>query len=233
MGIYNGDGARKEAHEGCGFTSARLRTVDAGGKPLFSQRYGRFEIRAKLPVGQGLWPAIWMLPNDNPYGGWASSGEIDIMEARGQEPRKVLGTLHFGSAWPANAESGAVFDFGAGQSIAEFHTYALEWEPGEMRWYVDGTLYSTKRSWWSSSKRNPQGGLRPSSEAELNPWPAPFDKSFHLLLNLAVGGRFLGPPNATTPFPARIEADYVRVYERPGGYGKVPARGEGPLPFPR
>lgn len=225
--------ARREARDGCGFTSARLRTVDREGKVLFDQRYGRFEVRAKLPQGQGLWPAIWMLPTANPYGGWAASGEIDIMEARGQEPGKVLGTLHFGGAWPANAESGGEFLFPEGEDITGFHTYALEWEPGEMRWFVDGRLFSTKRFWWSTSRRGPRGGIIPAGEGDLNPWPAPFDKPFHLVLNLAVGGRFLGPPDETTPFPARMEVDFVRVYEWTEGHGEPAPRGPGPLPFPR
>ena len=95
--------ALKESLHGCGYTSARLKTRKRDGSPLFSQKYGRFEFRAKLPTGKGVWPALWMLPQDEKYGGWAASGEIDVMEARGQEPTKVLGTLHFGSRWPANA----------------------------------------------------------------------------------------------------------------------------------
>ncbi len=225
--------ARKESLHGCGFTSARMRTVTRQGETLFSQRYGRFEIRARLPVGQGLWPAIWMLPDHDPYGGWAASGEIDIMEARGQEPGKVLGTIHYGGGWPANEHAGGEHVFPEGKGIDHFHTYAIEWEPGVIRWYVDGTHYSTKTFWWSSSKRGAGGGEKPASEVEMNPWPAPFDKPFHLVLNLAVGGRFLGPPDQTTPFPAEMEIDYVRVYEKEGGYGDPAPRGEGVLPFSR
>src|SRR5262249_48774137 len=91
--------AVKEALFNFGYTSARLKTRKKDGSPLFNQRYGRFEFKAKLPTGKGIWPAIWMLPQDEKYGGWAASGEIDIVEARGQEPAKVLGTLHFGSRW--------------------------------------------------------------------------------------------------------------------------------------
>ena len=94
--------AVKESYMGCGYTSAKVKTRKRDGTPLFSQKYGRFELRAKLPTGQGVWPALWMLPQDEKYGGWPCSGEIDVMEARGQEPTKVLGTLHFGSRWPAN-----------------------------------------------------------------------------------------------------------------------------------
>ncbi|BCX46460.1 endo-1,3-beta-glucanase [Haloferula helveola] len=219
--------ARKESLHGCGYTSARLRTMTRDGKPLFSQCYGRFEVRAKLPKGQGLWPAIWMLPDDNPYGGWAASGEIDIMEARGQEPGKVLGTIHYGGKWPANVHSGGEHEFPEGEGIDGFHTYSVEWEPGEIRWFVDGKKFSTKQFWWSGSK----GGEQPKSAADLNPWPAPFDKPFHLVINLAVGGQFLGNPDASTSFPAEMQIDYVRVFEKPGGYGEIPARGEGKLPF--
>ncbi len=223
--------AKKESLHGCGYTSARMRTVTRDGKALFAQRYGRFEIRAKLPVGQGLWPAIWMLPEGEEYGGWAASGEIDIMEARGQEPGKVLGTIHYGGGWPANEHSGGEFTFPEGKGIDHFHTYAIEWEPGAIRWYVDDQLYSTKTFWWSSSQRDAQGGVKPASEDDLNPWPAPFDKPFHLLLNLAVGGQFLGNPDESTNFPAKMEVDYVRVYEKEGGAGETSARGEGKLPF--
>lgn len=223
--------AKKESLHGCGHTSARMRTVTRQGETLFSQRYGRFEIRAKLPVGQGLWPAIWMLPDKDPYGGWAASGEIDIMEARGHEPGKVLGTIHYGGGWPANAHSGGEFEFADGKGAEHFHTYAVEWEPGVIRWYVDGKEFSTKRFWWSSSKRGASGGEKPTSEDELNPWPAPFDKPFHLILNLAVGGRFPGAPDQSTSFPAEMEVDYVRVYEREGGYAEPSPRGEGSMPF--
>ena len=94
--------AVKEKYKGCGYTSARLKTRKADGSSLFSQKYGKFEFRAKMPTGKGVWPAIWMLPQKEKYGGWAASGEIDILEAKGHEPNKVLGTLHFGSRWPAN-----------------------------------------------------------------------------------------------------------------------------------
>src|SRR5438270_6702058 len=97
--------AVKESLHGCGYTSARLKTRKRDGRPLFSQRYGRFEFRAKLPTGRGIWPALWMLPQGDRYGPWPLSGEIDVMEARGQEPTKVLGTLHYGSRWPANTHT--------------------------------------------------------------------------------------------------------------------------------
>lgn len=223
--------AVKESYQGCGYTSARLKTRKRDGRPLFNQAFGKFEFRAKLPAGKGVWPALWLLPQGEVYGGWPSSGEIDLMEARGQEPGKVLGTLHFGSRWPANVESGGAYTFPAGQSIADFHTYSLIWEPGEIRWYVDDHLYSTKTFWWSSNKSEGNKGAAPKKEADLNPWPAPFDQPFYIVMNVAVGGGFVGNPDKTTPFPAEMLVDYVRVYEKAGGPGKPKPRGEGKLPF--
>jgi beta-glucanase (GH16 family) len=220
--------AVKESLHGCGYTSARLKTRKRDGSPLFNQRYGRFEFRAKLPTGQGVWPALWMMPQQEKYGGWAASGEIDVMEARGQEPNKVLGTLHFGSRAPANVHRSQEYVLPVG-TIADFHVYALEWQPGEIRWFVDGRQYAAQSSWWSSSRAKGGKGLNPATEADLNPWPAPFDRPFYLIMNLAVGGRFLGPPDQTTAFPAEMLVDYVRVYEKVGGYGTIKPRGA--LPF--
>ena len=216
----------RELYEDAPFTSARLKT-----KGRFAKRYGRFEIRAKLPTGKGVWPAIWMLPEENKYGGWAASGEIDIMEARGQEPTKVLGTLHYGSGWPANVHSGKDYVLPDDGTIADFHVYALEWDPGEIRWYVDGKLYQTQNFWWSSSRREGGNGAAPAEESQLNPWPAPFDQEFHLLLNVAVGGQFLGNPDAETRFPVEMLVDYVRVFDRAAGDGPTKPRGEGKLPY--
>jgi beta-glucanase (GH16 family) len=223
--------ARKEAYERCAYTSARLKTRKREGAPLFTKTYGRFEFRAKLPTGQGLWPALWMLPVEEKYGGWAASGEIDVMEAKGQEAGKVLGTLHFGSRWPANTLVSKEYVLPDKGSIAQFHVYAVEWEPGEIRWYVDDHLYSVQTFWWSSNKVDGGKGAKPLNESELNPWPAPFDQPFYLVMNLAVGGKFLGNPDRTTAFPAEMVIDYVRVYDKVGGYGRPKPRGEGALPF--
>lgn len=223
--------ALKESLHGCGYTSARLKTRKKDGSPLFCQKYGRFEFRAKLPTGKGVWPALWMLPQDEKYGGWPCSGEIDVMEARGQEPTKVLGTLHFGSRWPANTEASKEYVLPNGGTIADFHVYAVEWEPGEVRWFVDDRQYAAQSFWWSSGKTDGTKGAKPTKEADLYPWPAPFDQPFYLVMNVAVGGRFLGRPDKTTVFPAEMLIDYVRVYEKVGGYGKAKPRGEGKLPF--
>lgn len=223
--------AVKESIQGFGYTSAKLKSRKRDGSELFAKKYGRFEFRAKLPTGQGVWPALWMLPKDEKYGGWAASGEIDILEARGQEPGKILGTLHFGSRWPANAQASQDFVLPNKGTIADFHVYALEWEPGEIRWFFDGEKYATQISWWSSSKSDGPNGAKPATEADLNPWPAPFDQPFYLIMNVAVGGKFLGNPDQTTKFPAEMQVDYVRVYDKEGGYGPPKPRGDGKLPF--
>jgi beta-glucanase (GH16 family) len=226
--------ALKESFNGFGYTSARLISRKRDRSPLYNKKYGRFEFRVKLPTGRGIWPALWMLPQDEKYGGWPLSGEIDVLEVRGQELTKVVGTLQFGSRWPANTFATKETVLPRGGVITDFHVYALEWEPGEIRWYVDGQLYSTQSFWWSSGKTDTADagkGANPSSEADLNPWPAPFDQPFYLVMNLAVGGNFVGNPDKTTMFPADMVVDYVRVYDRVGGYGKPKARGAGRLPF--
>jgi len=131
--------AKRENSNGRNYTSARLRTIDQG-----DWTYGRFEARIKLPTGRGLWPAFWMLPTDEVYGGWPQSGEIDIMELIGSEPATVHGTIHFGQPWPNNRQSGESYKLHTGQFADDFHEFAVEWEPGEIRWYVDGYLYSSK-----------------------------------------------------------------------------------------
>lgn len=223
--------AIRESYQGSGYTSARLKTRKRDGTPLFRKTYGKFEFRAKLPTGQGVWPGLWMLPQEEKYGGWPRSGEIDVMEARGQEPTKVLGTLHFGSRWPANTQASKDYVLPRGQTIADFHVYAVEWEPGEIRWSVDGRLYATQSFWWSSNKADGGKGVNPSREADLNPWPAPFDQSFYLVMNVAVGGKFLGNPDRTTAFPAEMVVDHVRVYDKLEGYGRARPRGAGSPPF--
>jgi beta-glucanase (GH16 family) len=223
--------ALKESLHGCGYTSAKLRSRKRDGTELFAKRFGRFEFRAKMPTGKGVWPALWMLPQEEKYGGWAASGEIDVLEARGQEPSKILGTIHFGGRWPANAHASTDYVFPNGGTIAEFHTYAVEWDPGEIRWLVDGNEYARQTSWWSSGKTEKNQGAKPANEGELNPWPAPFDRPFYLVMNLAIGGKFLGNPDATTVFPAEMLVDYVRVYDREAVYGEAKPRTVENLPF--
>jgi beta-glucanase (GH16 family) len=183
--------ARREPAGDRSFTSARIRTLNHG-----DWRYGRFEIRARLPQGQGLWPAIWMLPSDSLYGRWAASGEIDIVEVVGNEPARAHGTLHYGGVFPANEYTGDWYQLDSGSFADDFHTFALEWEEGEIRWYVDGVHYQTQTDWYSTNA----------------PYPAPFDQRFHLVMNVAVGGNWPGSPDLTTPFPQTLDVDWVRVY---------------------
>ncbi len=190
------------------YTSARLRTLGKG-----DWKYGRIEVRAKLPSGQGIWPAIWMLPTDYAYGGWAASGEIDIVEAvnlSDEEPKQVHGTLHYGREWPGQASSGTNYVFEGSDPVDEFHTYALEWANREMRWYVDDVHYATqKSSGWYSQIKGADGFY------ETVPGDAPFNQRFHLLMNVAVGGNWPGELDSSTPFPAELEVDFVRVFACP------------------
>ena len=185
--------AREEKYIGRNYTSARMRTLGKG-----DWTYGRFEARIRLPEGQGIWPAFWMLPSEWSYGGWPTSGEIDIMEMVGHLPGKVHGTIHYGSLGN-HQYTGTDYDLPAGDKfIDDFHIFAVEWEEEEMRWYVDGELYQTLNQW----------------ETKNHPFPAPFDQNFHIILNLAVGGHWPGSPDETTEFPQRMEVDYVRVYQK-------------------
>jgi beta-glucanase (GH16 family) len=178
------------------YTSARIRSRHRG-----DWRYARIEVRAKMPVGQGIWPAIWMMPTDNVYGGWAASGEIDMVEYLGQKPQEVFGTLHYGGPWPRNVHTGKTYTLPDGRRFDEdYHVFALEWEEGVMRWYVDGVHYQTQTEW----------------RTEGAPYPAPFDQRFHLILNVAVGGNLPGSPDEHTVFPQSMVLDYVRVYQRAG-----------------
>jgi len=179
----------------------------ASGKVItrdkFSWKYGRIDFRASVPPGQGFWPALWMMPQDNFYGGWALSGEIDVMEAKGSIPNKSSGAIHFGGAWPDNAYISGEYTFPAGKTIADFNVYTLIWEEAEIRWYVNGNRFLTaKNNQWRSNASNAQGNAY-----------APFDKDFYIIMNLAVGGHFDGykipPDNA---LPATMRVDYVRVY---------------------
>ena len=185
--------ARAEAQSGKNHTSARINTRDR-----FAFRYGRIEARMRLPGGQGLWPAFWLLPQDNVYGSWAASGEIDVMEAvniGASGGNTVYGTIHYGGMAPANVFSGDEY-LVASDAATDFHDYALEWDTTEMRWYVDDVLFGTQNSWSTVSAS----------------FPAPFDQSFYILLNVAVGGNFPGAPDSSTVFPVTMEVDYVRVY---------------------
>ncbi|OIJ17433.1 beta-glucanase [Anaerobacillus alkalilacustris] len=178
----------------------------------FSQKYGRFEAKMSLPEGQGYWPAFWMMPEHDVYGGWAASGEIDIMENAGGTPHKIGGAIHYGGQWPNNTYTAKDYYFPEGQDVTDFNVYAVEWEPGEIRWYVNDDLYQTLNNWNTTSTGNP---------AKFT-YPAPFDQEFYLILNLAIGGWYGGNPNDTTPFPGEMVVDYIRVYELTGSDYKEP-----------
>ncbi|MBC7922473.1 MAG: glycoside hydrolase family 16 protein [Ferruginibacter sp.] len=178
--------AQREKYLTKAFTSARLNT-----RHKADWQYGRFEVRAKMPKGWGLWPAIWMLPTDDRYGPWPAGGEIDIAEVLGREPSEVHGVVHFGSETPRHRRSSAgTTQLKKGDFSGKFHVFSVEWEAREIRWYLDNQLYHTARV------------IRP------------LDERYHLLLNLAVGSNWPGTPKANTPFPAYFYVDYVRVFAR-------------------
>lgn len=180
--------AKKERVKAKSYTSGRIRTINKG-----DWTYGRFEARIKLPYGKGLWPAFWMLPTDEVYGGWPQSGEIDIMEFVAADPTRTLGTIHYGDPYPNNKHQGANFVLNFGNFPDAFHTFAIEWEAGTIRWFVDDILFLTKTS------------------QDLSPYRWPFDQRFHFLLNVAVGGN-LGGPVDDSIFPKVMDVEYVRVY---------------------
>ncbi|MFF5338258.1 lectin [Streptomyces sp. NPDC013181] len=182
----------------CQYTSARLNT---SGK--FSQTYGHVEARMKIPRGQGMWPAFWMLGTDLGQVGWPNSGEIDVMENVGFEPSTVHGTLH-GPGYSGSGGIGAGYTLPGGQAFADaFHTFAVDWAPDSITWSVDGNVYQ---------RRTP-------ADTGGNPWV--FNKPFFLILNLAVGGYWPGDPDGGTPFPGQLVVDHVRVTtgDTPGGTG--------------
>ncbi len=164
--------------------------------------YGKVVVSAKVPEGQGLWPAIWMMPTDESYyGQWPKCGEIDIMEVLGNNVSTSYGTLHYGE--PHGEQQGTYVL--SGETFADsFHEFSVEWEPGEFRWYIDGNLYHTVNDWFTAVEGEDE-----------KPYPAPFDQSFFVQLNLAVGGTWPGNPDETTDFDkAEFEIDYVRVYQK-------------------
>jgi len=190
--------AQKETYTGAdgvtrNYTSARLKT-----QALFSQAYGRFEARIKIPAGQGMWPAFWMLGSNIGSVKWPACGEIDIMENIGKEPGTVHGSMHGPGKTGSTSDLTAAFSLPAGQNFASgFHIYAVEWEPRTVRFYVDSNLYAT-----FNSSQWPAGGT----------WV--FDHPFFIILNVAVGGSWPGSPDTTTVFPQQMLVDYVRVYTK-------------------
>ncbi|PWG78637.1 glycoside hydrolase family 16 protein [Pararcticibacter amylolyticus] len=182
--------AIKEQYEGKNYTTARLVTK---GKGDFL--YGRFEIKAKIPGGRGTWPAIWMLPTENAYGGWPKSGEIDIMEHVGFDQNRVHVTIH-NEAYNGASNTQKGNSKVIGTATTDFHLYRLDWTPKGIQGYIDNDLIFEYAN----------------GEKGYSTWP--FDKKFHLLLNIAVGGNWGGQQGVDDSiFPKSMEVDYVRVYK--------------------
>jgi beta-glucanase (GH16 family) len=184
--------AKKENYKDCEYTSSRILTKNKG-----DWKYGKFEMRAKMPKGKGMWPAFWMMPTQSIYGDWPVSGEIDIMEYLGHETNKIHGTLHYGDRPPNNKSMGKAYTLANGNFCDDFHVFSVVWEKNKIEWFVDGELYHSLTKW----------------NTVAAPYPAPLDKQFHIILNLAVGGYWPGMPDESTVFPQEYVIDYVRVYQ--------------------
>lgn len=180
--------ARQEKYEDSYYTSARLKTQ---GRQEF--QYGRIEARIKVPAGAGLWPAFWMLGASFNGSNWPDCGEIDIMEYVGREPDLILGTAH----GPGYSGALGISQWNRQEyNIAdEFHTYAIEWEAGQIRWYYDGDHYFTL------------------NRADVGDREWVFDRPFFMILNLAIGGTLGGVIGLDTAFPSQVQVDYVRVFQ--------------------
>lgn len=181
--------AQKEAYEGQQYTSARIRTRDKG-----DWMYGRIEIRAKLPQGQGIWPAIWMLPTKDNFQ-WPKDGEIDITELVGHEPERVHSTVHFEQNNGEHKNMGTSYALQEEIFADDFHVFSIEWKLNEIQFFVDGNRFFTVNS------------------SSLAPHNYPFNNTFHLIMNIAVGGIWPGYPDDTTQFPQSLIVDYVKVYQ--------------------
>jgi hypothetical protein len=182
--------ARKESLAGSAYTSARMITKN---KQVFT--YGRIDIRAKVPTGKGIWPALWMLGNNIDQAGWPACGEMDIMELVGQEPNKVHGTLHWGANTTLHASKEAGYVLPSGTFDQQFHVFSMVWIKDQVQIYIDDILYNT---------------ITTSNTAGSN---YPFNSNFFFIFNVAVGGTWPGPPDANTVFPQRMIVDYVRVFQ--------------------
>jgi len=193
----DGDGnlvieARVEDYEGNAYTSGRIKTQDR-----FSLQYGRVEARLKVPKGGGIWPAFWMLGTEIETLGWPTCGEIDILELRGEEPYTAIGTVH-GPGYSGAEGVGAEYTLTDGDFSDDFHVFAVDIDPGHIAWSVDDVVFHT---------------LTPADLPPDTAWV--FDKEFFLILNVAVGGHFVGPVDDDA-LPTQMTVDYVRVYERAG-----------------
>jgi beta-glucanase (GH16 family) len=171
------------------YTSARMVTKNKG-----DWTYGRMDVRARLPEGQGLWPAAWMLPTDNVYGIWPKSGEIDIVELVGSKPDEVLGTIHYGHDYHRFVSS--YYQLDSLTFKDDYHVFSALWNEDCIQFMVDGKKYG-----------------EPRTRSSVLPTTWPFDQRFHMILNIAVGGNLPGNPTPQTLFPQVMEVDYVRVYQ--------------------
>ena len=182
--------AKKETVGNSTYSSGRIRSLNK-----FDFASGRIDVRARLPIGQAYWAAVWFLPTENYHGTWPLSGEIDLIEGKGQEPKNTYGTIHYGAHSPNNKYTGTSYTLPSGNFTSEFHNFSLIWKNDTIQWLVDNVVYSTKVKkdlpdfWW------------------------PYSRNFHFILNLAVGGYFLGYPDGTTPDTASMQIDYIRVYQ--------------------
>lgn len=181
--------AKKENFSGKTYTSSKILTR---GKKVF--KFGRIDIRAKLPTGKGIWPAFWLLPQSNVFGGWPKSGELDMMEMIGHEPNRTYGTLHFGPG-PGSTQLGGNYTLPSGIFNDQFHVFSIEWKLNEIKWLLDGVVFSTH------------------TLAEFGANNYPFNEDFFLIINMAVGGNWPGNPDATTYLPQWLILDYIRVYQ--------------------
>ena len=192
------------------YTSCKLRNAAD-----YAFKYGRVEVSAKVPEGKGLWPAIWMMPlNQDYYGEWPKCGEIDIMEILGDNVAKAYGTLHWGAP---HAEKQGTVTLSSGTFASDFHTYAIEWEPGQIEWFIDGVSYLVVNDWFTGNNGE-----------EASPYPAPFNQEFCVQINLAIGGTWPGNPEPGAEYMANaeFEIDYVRVYQKNEGYNEDVKRPE-------
>ncbi len=183
--------ARRESYLGSAYTSGRITT-----RGLFTQERGRFEARMKLPSGRGLWPAFWLLGSNINTTPWPGCGEIDIMEYRGQEPGVIHGSLHGPGYSGGNARTGSFTLPNSGRFDDSFHIFAVEWKPNQVTFLVDNVPYQM---------------FTPASLPPGSRWV--FDHPFFIIMNLAVGGNYLGPPDGSTVFPQTLLVDYVRVHQ--------------------
>jgi len=182
--------ARKETVDQFSYTSGRMTTQ---GKKVF--KFGRIDIRAKLPVGKGIWPALWMLGTNISSVGWPACGEIDNMELIGTYPARVYGTLHWSNAGGAHTSKGAEYSLSPGDFSDQFHVFSIVWTQDNIKWYLDDQLFLT------------------TSIADVSPANYPFNADQYFIFNVAVGGNWPGSPDYTTAFPQRMFVDYVRVFQ--------------------